>query len=383
MLRIVQANAVYDPAAKTAGELLDRSRALTEWSAAIARAGAASTVIQRFRATGREQRDGVDYEFVADKEPPWLSTKGAPEAFIKTVAAQSPDVVHVNGLIFPRLVAGIRAAVGGKVAIVAQHHGGQFPIRGSGLVGIWQRQRWRNGLAAADAISFTAAEQADRWRDAGLLGEQRIISVVEASTTMRAVNRDRARTAIGASGDPLILWVGRLTSNMDPITILDGLERALPHVPSAQVVMLFGDDTLLASVEQRVRDSVLLSAQVQLIGRVAEDEIPNYFGAADVFVSASHSEGNGGALIEALSAGLVPVVSDLPSFRAIAGDYGARFPPGDADAFAAALRRTCSADLPVLKAAAKAHFDRELSWDAVASRTVAEYQKVLDARRTR
>ena len=50
-------------------------------------------------------------------------------------------------------------------------------------------------------------------RDAGVLADQPIISIVEASTTMREVNHDRARTAIGANGDPLILWVGRLTSN--------------------------------------------------------------------------------------------------------------------------------------------------------------------------
>ncbi len=75
---------------------------------------------------------------------------------------------------------------------------------------------------------------------------------------MRAVNRERARMAIGASGDPLILWVGRQTSNKDPITILDGLEAALPRLPGAQVMMLFGDDTLLEGVEQRVRESALL-----------------------------------------------------------------------------------------------------------------------------
>ena len=48
--------------------------------------------------------------------------------------------------------------------------------------------------------------------------------------------------------------------------------------------------------------------------------MPNYYGAADVFVSGSHSEGSGYALIEAMSAGVVPVVTDIPSFRAIAGD---------------------------------------------------------------
>lgn len=382
-MRIAHANAVYDAAAKTPGELLDRYRTLTEWSAALARAGAPVTVIQRFRSTAHQERDGVNYEFVADKQPPWLSTRATPEEFIKAIAAQSPDVVHVNGLIFPQLVAGIRAAVGGKVAIVVQHHAGEYPIRGSGLVGMWQRQRWRKGLAAADAISFTAAEQADQWRTAGLLADQRIIHLVEASTTMREVNRDRARTAIGTSGDPVILWIGRLTSNTDPITILDGLERALPQLRSARVMMLFGDDTLLASVEQRVRESAILNAQVQLIGRISPDELPNYFGAADVFVSGSLSEGNDSALIEAMSAGIVPVVTDIPSFRAIAGDCGARFPPGEAGGFATALLRVCSADLPALKAATKAHFARELSWDAVASRTVEAYQTVLDARRSK
>ena len=140
----------------------------------------------------------------------------------------SADVIHVNGLIFPQLVASIRGKAG-RSAIVAQHHGGEFPIRGSGLVGIWQRQRWKGGLAAASALSFTAAEQAEPWRAAGVLADQRVIEIIEASTTMREVGRERARAAIGATGAPLILWVGRLTTNKDPLTVLDGLERALPQ----------------------------------------------------------------------------------------------------------------------------------------------------------
>jgi glycosyltransferase involved in cell wall biosynthesis len=381
-VRIVQANAVYDPAAKTPDELLDRYRTLTEWSRAVAATGATVSVVQRFRTAARLERDGVDYQFVADTQPPWLSTKGAPQEFIKAIAAHTPDLVHVNGLIFPQLVAGIRAAAGNTVAIVVQHHGGEFPIRGSGLVGMWQRQRWRNGLAAADAISFTAAEQADQWRTAGVLGDQRVIEIVEASTTLREVSRERARAAIGADGEPLILWVGRLTSNKDPITILEGLERALPQLASAQVMMLFGDDTLLEGVEQRVRESEVLRTRVLLSGRIAHDEMPNYYSAADVFISGSHSEGSGYALIEAMAAGVVPVVTDIPSFRAIAGDCGARFPAGDDEAFAAALIRTCSADLANAKAATKARFDRNLSWRAIATRTAAEYQSIVDARRS-
>ncbi len=372
-MRIVQANAVYDPAAKTPAALLDLYRTLTEWSTAVTRAGANVSVVQRFHTAGTVERDGVRYEFVADKEPPWLSTKGAPPPFVDAIVKEAADVIHVNGLIFPQLVASIRAKSGARTAIVVQHHGGEFPIRGSGLVGMWQRQRWKGGLAAANAISFTAAEQAAPWRAAGVLADQRVIEIIEASTALREVGRERARAAIGAGGEPLILWVGRLTTNKDPLTVLDGLERALPKLPEARAIMVFGDDTLIESVDERVRGSALLSANVTLAGRVHHDEMPNYYGAADVYVSGSHSEGSGYALIEAMSAGVVPVVTNIPSFRAIAGDAGARWAPGDAEDFARVLVQTCAANLDAQKSAAKDRFNRVLNWEAIGARTVAEY----------
>jgi glycosyltransferase involved in cell wall biosynthesis len=380
-VRILQANAVYDPAAKTPSALLDLYRTLTEWSAAMAQAGAAVSVVQRFNRPERIERDGVHYEFVADKHVPWLSTDAAPAEFIRAVAAQSPDVVHVNGLIFPQLVAGLRAAVGPRSAIVVQHHGGEFPIRGSGLIGFWGRRRWRSGLATADAISFTAAEQAEPWRAAGVIGNQRILEIVEAGTTMRAVSRDRARVAIGATGDPVILWVGRLTTNKDPLAVLDGLERALPQLPGAQVFMVFGDETLLDSVEQRVRGSGVLSARVTLSGRVAHDEMPNYYGAADIFVSGSHSEGSGYALIEAMSAGVVPIVTDIPSFRVIAGDCGGRWAPGNPEQLADLLVKVVNSGLAAERVAVTTRFELALGWKAIAERTVREYRLLLDAKR--
>ena len=378
-MRIVQANAVYDPTAKTPDALLDLYRTLTEWSTAVARAGADVSVVQRFHTAATIERDGIRYEFVKDQESPWLSARSAPAPFVDTVAKRPANVIHFNGLIFPQLVSSIRAMASAQTAIVVQHHGGEFPIRGSGLVGLWQRQRWKGGLAAATAISFTAAEQAEPWRAAGVLTNQRLLEIVEASTTMREVNRERARTAIAATGAPLILWVGRLTTNKDPLTVLDGLERALPQLPGARVIMVFGDDTLIETVEERVRASTILKDAVTLAGRVPHDEMPNYYGAADVYVSGSHSEGSGYALIEAMSAGVVPVVTSIPSFRAIAGPDHASWSPGDADDFARALMRTCSGDLAAQRSAVKERFARVLSWDAIGAKTVSEYRALTTA----
>ena len=380
-MRIVQANAVYDPSAKTPHALLDSYRTLTEWSDAMVGAGAQVSVVQRFHTATQVERDGVTYEFTKDSQLPWLSAKAAPAEFVAAIARRSPDVVHVNGLIFPQLVAAIRSAVGTRTAIVVQHHGGEFPIRGYGLVGFWQRMKWRGGLAAADAVSFTAREQAEPWRDADVLGAQKILEVVESGTTLRQVDRDRARAAIGVAATPVILWVGRLTTNKDPLTVLDGLEQALPALPEARAIMLFGDDTLIVPVDERVRGSALLRDRVTLAGRIAHDELPNYYAGADIFVSGSHSEGSGYALIEAMSAGLVPVVTDIPSFRVIAGDCGARWRPGDASAFAEALRKVCGGDQQAERARVAAHYDRVLRWDAIARRTLREYEAVVDAKR--
>ena len=380
-MRIVQANAVYDPAVRTPAALLELYRTLTEWSVAVSQSGADVSVVQRFSSAATVERDGITYQFTADKLPPWLSTKDVPQGFIEAIAARAPDVVHINGLIFPQLVAGIRAAVGPRTAIVVQHHGGEFPIRGSGLVGMWRRRRWQAGLAAADALSFTAAEQAEPWRAAGVLGAHRVIEIVEASTTLRTVSRDRARAALGVGGDPLILWVGRLTTNKDPLAVLDGLELALPELPNARVMMVFADDTLFESVESRVRGSELLARTVSLAGRVSHDEMPNYYAAADVFVSGSHSEGSGYALIEALAASVVPVVTDIPAFRKIAGPAGGRWTPGNAAEMSRTLVAVVNAGLDSQRAASIAQFERALSWPALAAQTVREYRALVESKR--
>ncbi|HEX6161859.1 MAG TPA: glycosyltransferase, partial [Vicinamibacterales bacterium] len=101
--------------------------------------------------------------------------------------------------------------------------------------------------------------------------------------------------------------------------------------------------------------------------------------AADIYVSGSQSEGSGDALIEAMSAGVVPVVTSIPSFRAIAGGQHAQWTPGDADGLARALIDTAAGNLDAQKAAAKDRFNRLLSWEAIGARTVDEYRKLKRA----
>jgi glycosyltransferase involved in cell wall biosynthesis len=91
------------------------------------------------------------------------------------------------------------------------------------------------------------------------------------------------------------------------------------------------------------------------------------------------------ALIEALAFGVTPVVTDIPSFRAITsnGRLGALFSPGDPAAFARAVVRLGAVDLGGQRREVRAHFERNLSWPAIGRKALESYRAVADARAER
>ncbi|MBO0818826.1 MAG: glycosyltransferase, partial [Actinobacteria bacterium] len=78
---------------------------------------------------------------------------------------------------------------------------------------------------------------------------------------------------------------------------------------------------------------------IALLGTVADAELPSWFAAADVFAFPSTKEGWGLAVLEAMSAALPVVASDLPVFREYlaSGEDALLVPVGDPAALAGAL----------------------------------------------
>ena len=105
--------------------------------------------------------------------------------------------------------------------------------------------------------------------------------------------------------------------------------------------------------------------------------------AADLFVLGSHREGSGYSLIEALACGLPPVVTDIPSFRSLTGRgaVGKLWACDDPLALCAAIRAVGARTDPETRAAVRAHFDRELSFDSLGRKLAAMYEDVLERRR--
>jgi glycosyltransferase involved in cell wall biosynthesis len=347
--------------------LLDQMPSLTAWCDALLHAGAAGvTVAQRFARDARIARAGVDYLFC-----------GSVAGLHRIVRQASPDVAHVNGLRFPLQTWRLRHAVPG-VPIVVQDHAAGDPAPALTRALSMRKAVWKRGLHAADAFLFTAAAQADAWKAAGLIGQtQPVFGVLESSTMMRPRPREEARIASGLKGAPAVLWVGRLNPNKDPLTVLGGFEIAARAYPDAHLTMVYGDGGLLPAVRDRIACSDVLRSRVTLAGTVPYASMASYFSAADVFVLGSHHEGSGFALLEACACGALPIVSDIPPFRAIAEGAGRFWRVGDAASCGDQLRRAFD-DPQAGGARARVirHFDAKLSWPVVGLSAMAAYAAI-------
>ncbi|MCA1585650.1 MAG: glycosyltransferase family 4 protein [Acidobacteria bacterium] len=379
-LHVVQLNAAYTAAVRSPEQLLERYDTLTGWAGAVRDAGARVTVVQRFSCDARVEHEAVSYLFAEDGGAPLPGATWTAASLVTVVRALAPDVVHVNGLMFPGLVVALRRALPTRVAIVAQDHAGYDPPRSRSIWEFGRRHVWRAGFAALDACSFTAEEQAAPWIESGYLDRSRVIVVLESSTTLRGGPRAQARASIGMHAAPAIVWVGRLDTNKDPETALKGLAVAFERVCTGRLWMLYQASPLEADVRRFLARSPRLADRVTLVGLVPHARVASYLSAADLYLSGSHREGSGYALIEAMACGVVPVVTDIPSFRAITGGCGSLWAAGDHLACAEALVRASASDLEAGRARVKQRFDAALTWRAIGKRTLSAYTE-LAARR--
>ncbi len=189
------------------------------------------------------------------------------------------------------------------------------------------------------------------------------------------------RRRAGAAARPLILSVG----GIEPRKGSDTLVRALAMLKRAgrrPVLAVVGGhsfqdyrayrDRVLASLPDL---DLRLDDDVVMLGTVPDAELPAWYKAADVLAFPSTKEGWGLAILEAMSAGLPVVASDLPVFR----EYMTHrrdallVPVGDPPALAKALAEVL--DTPTLAAglrSAALTLCERFSWP----RSAAEHQAI-------
>jgi glycosyltransferase involved in cell wall biosynthesis len=370
LLHVVQISFFNDAEGRLPAQLLDAWPSLVDVAEAAFRIGIRVSVVQACSHSERLVRGGVHYYFQPFGDAPAMN--GSSTALRELLRKLSPDVFHVHGLGFPQHVLSMSSFAGG-VPIVLQDHANRPPP-------LWRRALWRRGMALAAGITFCALAQARPFAKAGLVHpETRLYEIPESTSRFSPGDRQQARAITGVDGDPAILWVGHLDANKDPLTVLEGISAAARELPRLQLYCCFGDAPLLRAVQNRIATGPHLRDRVHLLGRVPHERIELLMRAADLFVLGSHREGSGYSLIESLACGLPPVVTDIPSYRSLTGAavVGMLWPCDDPHALCEALRSIAGRVGSEMRFAVRAHFDRELSFDALGSKLAAMYEDVV------
>lgn len=131
-------------------------------------------------------------------------------------------------------------------------------------------------------------------------------------------------------------------------------------------LLLLGGGSQATPLRQTLARHGLLD-RVHFGGQVSGDELPAYYRSADLYVSASHSDGSSVSLMEALACGLPALVSDIPGNRewiSPQGKAGWLFPDSDFAALGAAMLRAIEdeAGLKDVQIAARALAERRADW---------------------
>ena len=144
-----------------------------------------------------------------------------------------------------------------------------------------------------------------------------------------------------------------------------------------------GGGPLLESLVERSR-ALNLESRVNFVGEVRQNDLPDFLRAADVYVSASSSDGTSSSLLEAMACGLFPIVSDITANRPWVqhGRNGLLFAVGDAASLADAIRvaATRRASFPDIVESNRKSVEREGNQAVNDARLVEMLERAVRAR---
>ena len=262
---------------------------------------------------------------------PWRGSSRYPIAPTVLDAIRDADLVHVHAIdFFFDFLALTRVWHG--IPMVASTHGGFF----------------HSSFASRAKLMFFAT--ATR---ASCLAYRRIIACSEGDATMfrpitgarRLVTIengvDLVKFANAASPTPTrtILSYGRLARHKRVHLLFPLLAALRTHDPSWRLIVAGSEaDATLASLEAAAAAACVADA-VTFVPGPSNAQLRTLMGESSYYASASEHEGFGIAAVEAMSAGLLPILSDIPPFRQLVEQtrMGVLIDPGDPASAARAL----------------------------------------------
>ncbi|APZ90917.1 glycosyltransferase [Fuerstiella marisgermanici] len=184
----------------------------------------------------------------------------------------------------------------------------------------------------------------------------------------------QAASAKKPVGRHVILFVGRLTTQKNPLLLLNAFRGLRPELQESAEVCLAGEGPLRPQLEQRIH-RWQLSDRVRLLGQVSD--VPALMRDATILAVPSNWEGLPNVILEAMAVGLPVVATAIDGVPEVLEDgvTGWLTPNGDAKAFSLAISEALTQpDARRSRSdAAQVVVTERFSWDTA----ISEYDQLL------
>lgn len=177
------------------------------------------------------------------------------------------------------------------------------------------------------------------------------------------------------------------TRSWEPIYGVDVIVRAFvlaaKFIPTLRLVLVGGGSQ--AGLIRKILLEGDVHDRVFYAGQVANHQLPGIYRSADLYLSASHSDGSSVSLMEALATGLPALVSDIPGNREWleSSPAGWLFPDGDDQALAESILQAFRnpQGLVQMKKAARKLAEERANWKTNSQKLWVAYQMAMDYRK--
>jgi glycosyltransferase involved in cell wall biosynthesis/2-polyprenyl-3-methyl-5-hydroxy-6-metoxy-1,4-benzoquinol methylase len=133
-------------------------------------------------------------------------------------------------------------------------------------------------------------------------------------------------------GRRVLLCVGRIAGNKRIDVLVRAMARVQASAPDTSLLLVGDADSSsayrdVADAARRLAKKLMIEEQVIFAGKV--EDLPAYYRAADIYITASDHEGFGIPVLEAMACGVPVVAAASSALPWTVGDAGVTFPPGD------------------------------------------------------
>jgi len=221
---------------------------------------------------------------------------------------------------------------------------------------------------------FTSRDQAKPWLvKMQIENSKKIVEVMEVPSVFYPVDRIQSRLKTKVENSKTYLWVGRLETNKDPITLVNAFKTFAQSNSAVHLYLIFQSFELIEEIKEIVRDN---EARITLVGKIDHDDLLHWYNSVDFIVSTSHYEGSGVAVCEGMSCGCIPILADIPSFEMMTenGKYGLMFKAGNVEELVRTLDKSLSIDLESERQKVLDKYQRSLSGKAIAGKMINTFE---------